>query len=327
MIETEPQLEQARRVLAATESALSALRRRVAASNHALFQAMSETYVSDITRLRADIDAYVGTAQALEGRAPLWIGLEGAGLTVSDVSTRLLSEWLDRTRKAVLNVTEYLQTRRVRSGGRPAAELIALTDLRLVAMAEGSIRVGLKLPPSQAQQEMFDGDDASVPLPRLAVERLLAMALWAQSESATPPLEAFRDRDEAAVVADQLSHLVPSARGAVRVVSFSGAFAPSESAVRLLPQARPRLRALMQLLSTVTEDNVIGTIREIDLDAQRVILRERGAGNPDMRCSVPDDLMPVVEGLLDRVVAVRGLISSAAPYSIDVAEIRPVDHA
>jgi hypothetical protein len=285
---------------------------------------MSESYVSDITRLRSEIDRYIGTAQALEARAPLWVGLEGAGLTAADVSTRLLSEWLDRMRKAVLNVTEYLQTRRVRSGGRPAADLLALTDLRLVALTEGSVKVGLKLPQTIQQQDMFAADPESVSLARQAVERLLEMALWAQSDSVLPPLDVFPDRDEAAVVADQLSHLVPSVRGLVRSVSFSGALAPSEAAVRLIPQARPRLRGLIQILSTVTEEIVTGTIREIDLDAQRVILRERGEGNPDMRCSVPDELMPVVENLLDRVVRVRGLVSSATPFSIDVAEIRPL---
>lgn len=326
MIENDAQLDQTRRVLSETEAALLALRRRIAATNRALFEAMSESYVSDITRLRSDIDRYVGTAQALEARAPLWVGLEGAGLTAADVSTRLLAEWLDRMRKAVLNVTEYLQTRRVRSVGRPAAALLALTDLRLVALTEGSVRVGLRLPPTNQQQDMFAADPDSVSLARLAVERLLEMALWAQSDSPTPPLDAFPDRDEAAVVADQLSHIVPSARGVVRAISFSGSIAPSEAALRLLPQARPRLRGLIQILSTVTEEVVTGTIREIDLDAQRVILRERGEGNPDMRCSVPDELMPIVENLLDHVVRVRGLVSSATPFSMDVAEISPLDN-
>lgn len=323
MINNDAQLDQARRVLSDTEAALGALRRRVAAANPSLFQAMSESYVNDILRLRSQIDGYVGTAMALDARAPLWLSLEGAGLTGADVSTRLLAEWLDKMRKAVVNVTEFLQTGRIRSTGRPTAELLAITDLHLVALAEGSVRIGFRLPPMYRQEEVFPEAEAPTATPRRAIERLLEMALWAQSDDSTPPFAAFPDTDEATVVADHLSSLVPSLRGNVRAVSFSGALTPSESKVTLVPSARPRLRGLIHILSSVTEEIITGTIREIDLDAQRVILRERGEGVPDMRCSVPDDLMPVVEHLLDRTVRVRGLVSSATPYAIDVAAIEP----
>lgn len=324
MIEDDAQLEQTRSVLGAVETSLAALRRRVEPVNAALFQAMAEDYVEDILRLRAEVDTYIGTAQAMESRAPLWLALEGPGLSASDVSSRLLSDWLDRLRKSVQSVTDFLQTRRVRTIGRPPASLLAATDLRLVALAEGSIRIGLKLPPASIQQDVFTDETESGVSPRRAVERLLDMALWAESEAAALPMDIFPDHDEAAVVADQLSFLVPSARGVVRFVSFAGSIVPSPTKIILRSAARARLRGLVQVLSTVTEDEVIGTIREIDLDAQRVILRERGPGSPDMRCLVPEDLMPTVEALLDRAVTVRGSISSASPFVIDVISVAPL---
>lgn len=325
MIDNDAQLEQTRRVLVAVEASLAALRRRVEPTNAPLFQAMAEDFVEDILRLRSDIDAYVGTASAMESRAPLWFALNGAGLTSSDVSSRLLSEWLDRLRKSVQSVTEYLQTRRVRPSGRPPAALLAATDFRLVALAEGSIRIGLKLPAILVQADAFANDLDTDASPRDAVERLLEMALWAQSDRAELPTDTFPDRDEAAVVADQLSLLVPNARGIVRSVSFDGSMVPSESKVELRSSARARLRGLVQILSSVSEEEVSGIIREIDLDAQRVILRERGPGSPDMRCYVPEDLMPTFERLLDHPVTVRGLISSASPFAIEVISVTALD--
>ena len=66
LIENDASLEQPLRVFAAIEPSLAALRRRVEPANRALFQAMAEDYVSDILRVRRDIDAYVGTASAMQ---------------------------------------------------------------------------------------------------------------------------------------------------------------------------------------------------------------------------------------------------------------------
>jgi hypothetical protein len=81
------------------------------------------------------------------------------------------------------------------------------------------------------------------------------------------------------------------------------------------------MRGLEKMLSRIDDEVVFGLIREIDLDARRVILRERGEGVIDLKCHVPEELMGSAERLLNRNVRIRGLISSSAPDTITVREI------
>lgn len=322
MIENDAQLAQAREVLVTLEASLAALRERVAPKNEALFTVMAESYVEDILRVRAEIDAYVGIAAVIEARVPLWLVLEGRALREGDVSSRILSAWLGRLRKSVLAVTEYLQTGQVRTTGRPPADLIEATDPRLMSLAPGSIRIGLRLPPQYVQEDAFPEDAPPAPTPTLALERLIEMAMWAASGAEALPADQFPDRDEAALLAAEAAELVPSARGAVESVRFEGALVPAEEPIKLEPPMRSRLRGLLQLLSVVSHETVVGTIREIDLDAQRITLRERGPGVSDMRCQLPDDLVSRAEQLLDHRVQVTGFVSSAAPDVMDVQDLQ-----
>jgi hypothetical protein len=321
MIENEAQLAQVRQVLLAAETSLAALRARVEPDNAGLFHAMAEPYVEDIVRIRAEIDEYLGTAAVMATRAPLWFVLEGAALRQGDVSSLILSSWLAKLRKSVLAVTEYLQAGHLRVAGRPSAALIDATDLRLVALTPGSIRIGLRMPQQYVQEDAFHDDAPAEAAPAQALARLMEMAMWAASGADALPEDVFPDRDEAALLAAEAADLVPSTRSVVEVVSFEGALVPAEEPVRLEAPMRPRLRGLLQLLSVVAEEVVIGTIREIDLDAQRITLRERGAGVSDLKCHLPDELVDVAEELLDQRVRARGLISSATPDSMDVREL------
>ena len=319
------QFAQSRQVLASIEEALAALRARVEPVNPELFRAMSEDYVDDILRIRAEIDAYTGLSATAIERAPLWLVLEGTSLNAADVSSRLLSDWLDKIRKSIQNVTDYLQRGEIRFGGRPSRALLDATDLRVVAFATGSVRIGLRLPTFTVQGDAFESEDAGTRRsPRRAVERLLEMALWVQSATVELPRDVFPDNDEATIVANQLADLVPSRRGLVRSIRFEGALVPNTEPVRLRAEDRQKLRGLIQLLSVVSEEETFGLVREIDLDAQRIILRERGAGTPDMKCFIPDHLMDTAEEALDKMVRVKGLVSSSAPDSMDVTELVPL---
>lgn len=325
MIENEAQLAQAREVLLAVETALGALKARVAPENPELFAVMAQSYVADIVRVRAEIDEYLGADVVVSSRAPLWLVLEGRRLSHDDVSSRVLTAWLGKLRKSVLTVTEYLQTGRVRVAGRPSAALLDATDPRLIVLASGSVRIGLRMPPQYVQDDAFPEDAPPEVTPSHALVRLLEMAMWAASGADALPEDVFPDRDEAAVLAAEADELVPSTRGTVETVRFEGALVPNEQRVTLAAPMRPRLRGLIQLLSVMSEETVVGTIREIDLDAQRVILRERGQGVSDMRCHLSEDLLALAEELLDRRVRVVGLVTSTTPDTIDVRQLEPWD--
>ncbi len=328
MIDNDEQLTQANGAVARLENALAALRSRVAPANPEMFAAMAEDYAESIYQIRGDIDAYLGIRSAAEVAVPLWMVLEGGKVSGRDISSRLLSEWLGNFRKAVYGVASFLETGQMRSGGRPEAWLLNATDPHVLAVAPGSIRIGLRLPSQLAQADLFATPDSKPEASsHRALDYLLAVADWASSGRFDPPFDAGMDNDTLSVVARYASKLAPSPRSTVRAVTFTGAAVPSPEPLRLVAESRERLQGLVKLLAHVTEETVSGQIREIDLDARRIILRERGDGMPDLKCQVPPDLMQKAEHLLHRNVVVKGLISSATPDTIAISDISEASSA
>jgi hypothetical protein len=328
MIQNSAQLQQTREALTHVENALAALRVRVEPANPALFAAMADDYLDDIRRLRAEIDAYVGLSVAQDSTVPLWMILEGESISRQNISSRILSEWLGNFRKALYGLSDYLETGRIRlSGGRPDAALLAATDPYVAALAPGSIKIGLKLPGQEQQEDLFEEDAERLPKPLLALRHLLLMANWAASGKTDVPDNLDINHDEMQVAARFAVKLAPSPKSSVSSVSFSGAAVPSERPVRLNAESRERLEGLKRILSHVSEETVYGQIREIDLDANRVILRERGEGLSDMKCQIPEALMDKAQKLLNQEVVVTGLVSSASPDTINARDLSPIARA
>ena len=325
MIESEEQYQQSFTVLQRLEAALASLRRRVEPINPELFQAMAQTYIDEISEIRNEIDEYIGVNAAMETRAPLWFSLEGLGLKSSEISARLLVNWLSKFRIAVQNIAEYIENKQLISG-RPSAELLAKTDPKLVTIRSGSIKLGIKFPNSYTQGELFQANDNfPMSLPHKAVDRLLQLVAWTDSGQNELPSDLFPDDTETTILANQIISLVPSRRSAVKTLRFSGALVPHPTSLYINLEIRPKLQRIIDELTVINEDSVEGVIREIDLDAQRIILRERGPSAPDLKCYLPDDLVSLAEGLLDKLVRVYGKISSSAPDIVEVTSIEEIN--
>lgn len=328
MIQNSAQLQQTREALTHIENALAALRARVEPTNPALFAAMAEDYLNDIRRLRSEIDVYVGLTAAQDSSVPLWMILEGESISRQNISSRILSEWLANFRKALYGLSDYLETGRIRrAGGRPDAVLLAATDPYVAALAPGSIKIGLRLPAQEQQEELFEGDAERLPKPLLALRHLLLMANWAASGTTVIPDNLDVGHDGIQIAARFAAILAPSPKSAVRSVSFRGTAVPSEHDVRLNAESRERLEGLKRLLSHVSEETVYGHVREIDLDARRIILRERGKGLSDMKCQIPESLMEKAQKLLNQEVVVVGLVSSASPDTMNAHDLSPAGRA
>jgi len=318
MIQNQHQLQQARTALARLEDSLLALRERVYNSNPGLFFAMAGDYRDSITEVRTDIDAYLGAAEMLEYQVPLWMTLHSNEMDGRDISSRVLTEWLGRFRKALYGVASFLETGQLPTGGRPDAMRLELTDPKVLAVSPGSIRIGLRLPePDPAWQ----AKRAKVPDPREALEKLLELAVWATAGTTEMPPELYRSVDELGVVAKYAATLAPSPRTAVRSVVFAGALVPAKEHLRLDVKARVRLKGLVKLLTHANEETVRGVLKEIDLDARRITLRERGPKLPDLKCIVPADQMEIAESLLGHSVSVHGVVYSAKPDTLLVISI------
>jgi hypothetical protein len=324
MIHNEPEYLQSKRALNRLETALAALRRRVEPVNEELFRSMAQSYLISIEQIRTEIDEYIGLTSAELARAPLWMTLEGERLAAKEISSRLLTDWLGKLRRALQNVGEYVSSSRLLFG-RPSSELLELTDPRIVALRPGSIRIGIRLPVPESQIELFPTDaHLHAPIAYRALARILDMVSWAQSTEVALSKEKFPDSTEAIILINQVSALVPARNGAIRAVRFTGALVPDPTGLRISSDARARLRRLAASLTETHIDSVEGVVREIDLDAQRIILRERGPERPDIKCYLPDDLVERAESLLDRHVRVSGRFSSVAPDTVDVISMEEI---
>ncbi len=325
MLDNEEQYQQTLTVLQRLEAALSSLRRRVEPVNPELFQAMAQTYIDEITEIRSEIDEYIGVNSAMVSRAPLWFSLEGQGLKSSEVSTRLLSNWLSKFRIVIQNVAEYIETQKI-SSGRPSLDILEKTDPKLVTILSGSIKIGIKFSPSYTQGELFqESNNSSTSLPHKAIDRLLQLVAWVDSELNELPRNQFPDDTETSILANQIISLVPSKRSVVKTLRFSGALVPHPTSLYINLEVRPKLQRVIDELTIINEDTVDGVIREIDLDAQRIILRERGPSAPDLKCYLPDNLVPIAEELLDKLVRVHGKISSSSPDVVEVTSIEVIN--
>jgi len=287
-----------------------------------LFAAMAKDYLDGIKSLRRDIDEYIGVHAAEERLLPLLVVLQGEGLSRENVSSRVLTDWLERIRKGVYRVTDYLLNGVVTQVGRPNGVLIAATDPYVLSVQPGSLRIGLRLPEVHHQSDLLEPVSVpEKPMSHTAVEKLLDVIHWASAGNTEELPHGYSDRDALALIASEARKLVPPRRGAVHLVRYAGAMSPVEGAFDVKRDADRRLKGLVEILTTSTEETVFGLIREIDLDARRFTLRERGAGLVDLRCHVPADLMPLAEELLGESVSVRGLVNTLSPRVLHVTTL------
>lgn len=323
MITNPGQLEQARAACTSLEDALCALRARVEPQNPALFQAMAQSYLASIEQIRREIHHYVGVEAAQMSVAPFWVRLSGARVSHGDVSSKLLAQWLDNTRKTIHNVAYYLENRVIRIPRKTPESFVRLTDPAFLAVLPGSIQIGLRLRRSDAEPDLLsDLPSPSPDLAERALARIIDLVEWSASDPTGLSINSFSDRDEATFVAMQVIRLAPTRRGPVEAVSFSGALIQRSVPLVLNASARSRLMGLASLLGTSTPESAEGYIREIDLDAERITLRERGTGSTDLKCLVPSDLMELAEELLDKFVRVEGTVSSTAPDVMVVTSLQ-----
>ncbi len=98
----------------------------------------------------------------------------------------------------------------------------------------------LNFPHSYSQGELFQENvNSSDSLPHKAVDRLLQLVAWANSEEKVLPGGKFPDETETTILANQIISLVPSRRSVVKTLRFSGALVPHTDNVFINLNLRP----------------------------------------------------------------------------------------
>jgi hypothetical protein len=327
MIESNEQLEQSILALANLEKALKALKDRVYSQNPALYAALAQDYRKGILDIRDSIDRYVGAYEARSEDAELWYSLEGReedGVSVREISTYILAEWLHRMRGAVLRAADYLEEGASRIAGRPKAAVAEMCDFRIVEFKPGSLSVGLKLP-GPRQGELFPAvDGGKATAAHIGLNRILRLARWVDSNESLSMLGEITEEDEERkILARGVLGLIPGEISRVKTVKLEGRAVPQGQAITLTKKLRPRVQSIISDKAKEIDVVYEGNLREIDVDIPRFIIRKEG--QPDIRCIMPPNLVEDALAAVKKNVRIKGKSRTDEPTKVRIIEMIPLD--
>jgi hypothetical protein len=243
-----------------------------------------------------------GTPLLPEHEAALVTRAIGAEISLGRVPASVVAFVADATRKAVKVILDYLLSKPVE--GRPTEEHRALYDLRVQRFAFASFEIGFASP-----------DEGAVPRLTLlqAAEKLEAGLRWAAG-STEAPLPAEGHEERLSILRAALL-LTPPLGGAISEVEVSGQWIGRGRAVRLTRDARRRVHAELNRISTERVLKYVGRVGEVDRDNLSFTLRDTEEGR-DRKVSFPEELLDdVIQALSDaRLVAVAGVERSGRLY-------------
>lgn len=295
-------MQQAIEQLARLYEGLASLRREFEATNPRNFATLAEGHLDEIRRLQRQLDEYAGAIAVDENAAPLWLRVVGPNIEWQSAPTSVLTSILDALRKGVQSVAEMILT-----GGlttRPTATLKRSADFRIVALAPGSLRVGVRLP----------SEEGEVPTAvARALSEYLEAAAWVGSEE---PEEQLEDRvpDEARrrLLLTEVARLVPRDRGQVEQVELSGALLRKTrvaGAITLSRRGKTRIDGALDRLPQHRVETHVGDLREIDLDKYSFVLRNLDTYADEIlqvECQFLPELLEAAKDALDKRVRITG---------------------
>lgn len=309
MITNDNELRITRERLRQAESILESTRRDFLPHNPVQYRLFAGTTIDLIQSIRADIDAYLGIGTDTD----LAISLEGDGVALGLTSAGVITHTIDTFRRGLQSVFSVLHAdNQPGTVAKRAGWIERLCDLTLTGVGVGSVRVYLDL--TGLVCGLFE--EADQRLLSDAVTVLFDGLEWAsRAEDANPPsLERLSVSTRLSVLG-VVARLLPPQTGSVERIAYQrrseGPAKPSRQAT-LTRQSRQRVqREMEQLAADRKFTEAEGVIRQIDLDAQTFVLRERPEGQPDLSCEYPDSLADTAKELLDRRVRVSGLLQTS----------------
>ena len=293
-IQNDEQLKQSLRALTTLQLAVASQRRELEGqpSLHAL---MAEGALDEIARIQSEVNAYIGIDDA---RAKLWLRVVGDQIDASNAPTGVVTSLLDSLRKGLQAATEQAYSGTL--SARPTALVQQAVDVRLAAIAEGSLRIGLNIE---------HGEDAALAEAcERSLDDYLAVAAWASTsatsdESADKQLsERIPDPARRRLLLNLVMQLAPRTRGTVESVEFSGRAVKTSGQVLLTRQARNRLANAVDRVERTVREGHEGLLRELDLDKQTGVVRNE----KEVPCEFAEELMTQAQEALGRLVRVVG---------------------
>ncbi len=313
MIRNTAQLDQAVEQMGHMYQALASVYAKAAGTRQ--FPLFAEGPLDEIRKLREDIEAYAGVAEAMAQDAHLVMRLEGTCLVWPEAPSSVLTSFLDAFRKGIQTVAGLGE------GGRRAhltREIKEACDLRVTAIFPGSLQLALRIPEEGVPDadmvaedearfdELVKQQDENTAFVAKAIEEYIEIAAWASSEA--PPevlVERFPDEDRRRVLLNAVKRLAPTAGCMVDCVVLSGRLAAGHPPVALTRLARERIARALKAPAEEQVATHYGDLREIDLDKRSFVLRNVEGGRIAFRFRTA--LGEVAKEALDRPVSVTGV--------------------
>lgn len=322
MSDTRKEIDLTREQLTRAEQALEAIRRDVWPVNEARFLLMAEGYVEQIQRLRAQIDAYLGIDTILDAQSNLVISLEGEKVRLGDTAVGVLTKVVDAFRRGLQSLVAFRSDRISPQAyaGRRRRWIEQLCDLPLIGVQPGSMRILLGEPVAEG---LFGEEDRNLLHDNLRV--LSAGIRWAAEEDAQIPTELAVDANLRHLLVKVLLNLTPPHDSPVEAIGFSGSAMGSMGVVRLRPSARPRLNQTLAAFDHESPTEVIGVIREVDLDKRTFTLRERPDAAPALDCEYDEASEGAIKSLLGEPVIITGILRTSRKTKKQTMEVESVE--
>lgn len=309
MITNDDELRITRERLRLAEAALEAARRDFLPHNEVQYRLFSGSTIDLIQAIRADIDAYLGIGPDTD----LAVSLEGSEVALGQTPAAVITRTIDTFRRGLQAVARTLHAvDKPQDAGRRSLWIERLCDLSLAGMGPGSVQVFLDLP-AKVDGLFAEGEREFL---KDALSVLFDGLEWAGREDRPiPQTVANLPKQTQLAILGVVAGLLPPRTGPVERIGYrrrSDGPARPEQRATLTRQSRQRIHNEMERLAVDRKfTEVEGVIRQIDLDDQTFVLRERPEGQADLPCEYGDELAEAVKGLLDWRVRVAGLLETS----------------
>jgi len=319
MITDDRQLRQTRQELERLEEDLISLQREVYPVNPDRFHLMAEAYIDHIIELRSQIDEYIGVKKYQDNLPGVWLRLIGPSIQLGSASASILTSTIENFRKSIRSITAILKGEMPYRKGGISKDVETSCDLVIIGLATGSLRVGLGLPPER-QINLFDTQEEPVVK---AINTFMKVASWASDPDVLPELpDSISNLSSRDYILRQVMNMAPSTKLPVNIIEFSGTLVHFPKPPLLTKVARSRLRDLIAKETGAENIEVVGKIREIDLDTMKFYLRERPNNEPQLHCHVSEELIDDAKAALGEQVKIAGTVKRDQTGKINLLRVK-----
>jgi hypothetical protein len=284
---------------------------------------MAEAYIDQIQELRQQIDDYLGVNTVRDAQADLVISLEGRDLRLGESRGSLVTRTLDAFRRGMQALVEFREDAQggQRTGGRRKQWIELLCDPPLIGITPGSVRISLGSPDTG---DLFTEDDRRVY--REGLQLLLSGVAWASEDNSGTFEQVADSPDIRYTVLSTVRKLSTGLTGPVESIGFAGRAVDGGRSLRMTRDARRRVsEEIRRIARTQQQVEVAGTIREVDLDSNTFILRERGESLADLTCEYDERTETDVKAYLDERVLLTGVLKTSSKNRRQTLEVETIE--